>query len=126
MKKPTICIVWVTFLICIFDYHLGFAETVEVQIIKSSFIPHVIKIKKGDSIRWINRDGLLHTVASGKAPIHDGLFKGDYVLKEYETLINQTGLIDYFCELHNATMRGVILIEDIDKSHPSKSKNNLR
>ena len=93
-----------------------FAETIEVQIIKSAFFPYVVKIKKGDTIRWVNRDGLLHTVTSGKAPIHDGHFKGSYVLKEYKTSINLTGMIDYFCELHNGTMRGVIVTEESQKS----------
>ena len=31
----------------------GGSETVEVKIIKSTFIPAVIKVKKGDTVRWI-------------------------------------------------------------------------
>ena len=86
----------------------SFAEVLEVQIIKSAFIPHVVRIKKGDTVRWVNQDGLLHTVTSGKAPIHDGIFQGDYVIKEYKTTINESGWIDYFCALHNATMRELL------------------
>ena len=31
----------------------GGSETVEVKIIKSTFIPAVIKVKKGDTVRWV-------------------------------------------------------------------------
>ena len=123
MKKISACLVMTICMICLLAPRAGFAETVEVQIIKSVFFPYVVKIKKGDTIRWVNRDGLLHTVASGKAPVHDGHFKGSYVLKEYKTSIDRTGVIDYFCELHNATMRGVIVAVDGDAGDSPPAKN---
>lgn len=94
------------------------AETVVVQIIKSSFVPAVVKIKKGDTVRWINTENLMHTVTSGKAPNADGLFNGPNVPSKFETVINQTGFIDYFCALHHAIMRGVIIVEDKPAEKP--------
>ena len=48
------------------------SETVEIKIIKSTFIPTVLKIKEGDTIRWVNTEELLQTVTSGKAPTPSG------------------------------------------------------
>lgn len=90
----------------------GWAETVEVKIIKSTFIPAVIKIKKGDTVRWVNTQELLHTVTSGKAPKPDGKFNAAYVKPEFEFTFDKTGFYDYYCELHQAIMRGVVIVED--------------
>jgi plastocyanin len=88
-----------------------FAKTVEVVILKSTFVPAVVKIKKGDTVRWVNTEELLHTITSGKAPQHDGKFNENYVYNKYEVTLNEPGFYDYFCILHNATMRGVIIVE---------------
>ena len=89
------------------------AETIEVEIFKSAFIPAVVKVEKGDVVRWINKEEVLHTVTSGKSPIHDEKFNANFLVKEYEIKIDGTvGVIDYFCAIHNATMRGVIVVED--------------
>ncbi len=88
------------------------SDTVTVQIIKSTFIPPVIKIKKGDTVRWVNKEELLHTLTSGKAPIHDDKFNASFLVKEFETTINEVGVIDYFCAIHTATMRGAIVVEE--------------
>ena len=90
----------------------GWTETVEVKIIKSTFIPAVLKIKKGDTVRWVNTEELLHTVASGKAPMLDTKFHAPYVKKEFEVTLDKAGFYDYYCELHQAIMRGVIIVED--------------
>jgi len=89
-----------------------FAETVEILIVKSSFVPAVVKIKKGDIVRWINTEELLHTITSGKAPKHDKKFNENYLYRKFEITMNELGFYDYFCVLHNATMRGVIIVEE--------------
>ena len=88
----------------------GWAETVDVKIIKSTFIPAVIKVKQGDTIRWVNTEELLHTVTSGKAPMPDKEFNAAYVKKEFEVKLDKGGLFDYYCELHPAIMRGVVIV----------------
>jgi plastocyanin len=89
------------------------AETVEVEIYKSAFVPAVVKVKKGDVVRWVNKEEVLHTVTSGKSPIHDEKFNANFLVKEYEMKIDSlAGVIDYFCAIHNATMRGVIVVVD--------------
>jgi plastocyanin len=89
---------------------MGWAETVEVKIIKSTFIPAVIKVKQGDTIRWVNTEELLHTVTSGKAPMPDKEFNAAYVKKEFEVKLDKEGFFDYYCELHPAIMRGVVIV----------------
>lgn len=93
-----------------------FAETVEILIVKSSFVPAVVKIKKGDTVRWINTEELLHTITSGKAPRHDQKFNENYLHGKFEITLSQPGFYDYFCILHNATMRGVIIVEENKKT----------
>lgn len=90
----------------------GRTETVEIKIIKSTFIPAVLTVKKGDTVRWVNTEELLHTVTSGKAPMHDKKFSAAYVKKGFEVTLDTTGFYDYFCELHQAIMHGVIIVEE--------------
>jgi plastocyanin len=90
----------------------AFAETVEILIVKSSFVPAVVKIKTGDIVRWTNTEELLHTITSGKAPQHDKKFNENYLYQKFEITMNEPGFYDYFCVLHNATMRGVIIVEE--------------
>ena len=54
------------------------AETVEVEIFKSTFIPAVLKVEKGDTVRWVNKDEVLHTVTSGKSHIQDEKFNANF------------------------------------------------
>lgn len=89
----------------------AWSETVEVKIIKSTFIPAIIKVKKGDKVKWVNTEELLHTVTSGKAPMPDGKFNAAYVKKEFDVTFDKPGFYDYFCELHPAIMRGVVIVE---------------
>ncbi|MEK9628028.1 MAG: plastocyanin/azurin family copper-binding protein [Nitrospinota bacterium] len=87
------------------------SETVEVEIFKSAFFPAVVEVKKGDTVKWVNKEEVLHTVTSGKSPIHDDKFNASFLVKEYEVKIDETpGVIDYFCAIHNATMRGAIIV----------------
>lgn len=97
----------------LFPAVLANADTVEVGIFKSTFIPAVVKVKKGDTVKWVNKEEVLHTVTSGKSPIPDEKFNAPFLVKKFEVKIDESpGVIDYFCAIHNATMRGVIVVED--------------
>ncbi len=110
MNRKYFIFLTVLFLGLFLDAEKGRAETVEIKIIKSTFIPAVIKIKKGDTVRWVNTEELLHTVTSGKAPLPDKKFNAAYVKKEFEVRIDKEGFYDYYCELHPAIMRGVVIV----------------
>ena len=107
------CLLLLQVLLILFSELSAKAETAEVEIFKSAFIPAVVKVQKGDIVRWVNKEEVLHTVTSGKAPIHDEKFNANFLVKEYEIKIDGlTDVIDYFCAIHNATMRGVIVVVD--------------
>jgi plastocyanin len=99
------CLLSLQVMLILFSGISATAETVEVEIFKSAFIPAVVKVKKGDVVRWVNKEEVLHTITSGKSPIHDEKFNANFLVKEYEIKIDgSTGVIDYFCAIHNATM----------------------
>lgn len=103
----------ILFLLILFSAMPAKAETIDVEIFKSAFFPAVVEVKKGDIVRWVNKEEVLHTVTSGKSLIHDEKFSANFLVKEFEIKIDgNTGLIDYFCAIHNATMRGVIVVVD--------------
>jgi plastocyanin len=107
------CLLLLQVMLILFFAMSAKAETVEVEIFKSAFIPAVVKVKKGDVVKWVNKEEVLHTVTSGKSPIHDEKFNANFLVKEYEVKIDSPlGVIDYFCAIHNATMRGVIVVVD--------------
>ena len=109
--KLSISCFWIAIILIFFYPACVFAEVIEVLVVKSSFVPAVVKIKRGDTVRWINTELLLHTVTSGKAPKHDKKFNKNYLYRKFEITLDQPGFYDYFCVLHNATMRGVIIVE---------------
>jgi plastocyanin len=63
-------------------------------------------------VGWAETEELLHTITSGKSPMHDKKFNAAYVKKEFEVTLDKPGFYDYFCELHQAIMRGVIIVEE--------------
>ncbi|MEC7640640.1 MAG: plastocyanin/azurin family copper-binding protein [Nitrospinota bacterium] len=93
-------------------FGLGWTETVEVQIIKSTPVTLVIIINEGDTVRWVTTQEVLHTVTSGKTPEPDKKFTAAFIKPKHEVSLDQTGFYDYLCELHPAVMRGVIIIEE--------------
>jgi plastocyanin len=95
---------------------------VEVKIIKSTFIPAVLEIRKGDTARWVNTEELLHAVTSGKAPMPDDKFNAPFVKKEFEFTFDKAGFYDYFCALHPAIMRGVIIVAPVGNEKSTSRK----
>ena len=66
----------------------------EVEVIKSTFIPTVIKVKKSDTVRRVNTEELLHTVKGGRTPLPDSKPNAAYVKKEFEvTLDSKAGIV---------------------------------
>ncbi len=101
------------------------AETHEVEILKGatplgdkSFSPNPAEISKGDTIRFVNKDTVLHTATSGegttatKSNIFDTGFLGPK--RSAEVTINQVGEFAYYCEAH-PTMVGVVKVSETSK-----------
>lgn len=48
-------------------------NSAQVEITKDGFLPATITIPKGTKVTWINKDTVVHRVASNPHPVHDGL-----------------------------------------------------
>lgn len=79
----------------------------------SSFSPANIKIKKGTTVTWTNKDSVQHDVApDDPSPAFKGsgrlLSKGE----SYSFTFNTVGKYTYFCTPHASFMKGTIEVVD--------------
>ncbi|MFQ5451217.1 MAG: plastocyanin/azurin family copper-binding protein [Nitrospinaceae bacterium] len=111
MKSPRLSVACI--FLWMFFVKPGHAQTVEIDIIKSKFVPPVVRIKQGDTVRFVNKENLLHTVTSGKAPVQNDRFHSGFLILDmkFETTLQKPGVIDYFCLIHSHTMRGTLIVE---------------
>lgn len=80
-----------------------------VEMTSHRFVPSKITIKRGDSIKFINKSKNFHNVVAEKLKIRTKLIKKDdfLVIKP-----DQVGKFDYYCQPHRAMgMTGEITIE---------------
>ena len=80
------------------------------------FIPKIINIKNGHTIKWINKDSICHHLVSGNVEEAkpDGILNTGIIEvgKSYSKIFDiSIGLINYYCVLHPAE-RGAIMIYD--------------
>ena len=80
-----------------------------VEMTKNRFIPDKITIKKGDSIKFINKSNNFHNVVIEKLKIRTKLIKkGKFLLVKPD----QIGRFTYYCQPHKSMgMVGEITIE---------------
>jgi len=85
----------------------------------SCFSPDVVIVQVGDSVTWINKDSLAHTVTSGTAADGpDGNFDSSVFMASFDFTVQfpQDGWYDYFCMLHPwATGSVLVTIEELDE-----------
>jgi plastocyanin len=73
---------------------------------KLNFVPSKVVVPHGTKVVWINNDGTVHTVISGKVNDNgtlslDSLFNGGYVTPGGKLVISpKPGNYTYFCKLH--------------------------
>lgn len=80
-------------------------HTVVIKNLK--FLPAVLTIHEGDTVKWINKDALKHDVTQETSQSWtSGVMEKDVVWKK---AISQT--TDYFCSLH-VIMKGKLIVED--------------
>ncbi|QLH09956.1 multicopper oxidase domain-containing protein [Candidatus Nitrosotenuis sp. DW1] len=77
-----------------------------LQTSSKSFYPKTIRVNRGDTVKWENKDSGIHTVTS-----LDGSFDSGMILsgQSFENTFEQTGTFDYFCALH-PWMRASVLV----------------
>ncbi len=91
---------------------------VDVAIRLVAFTPELVQVAPGGTVRWTQNDAGAHTVTSGvvaEVPggveaTPDGTFASERLAKgeTFEFTGSAPGRISYFCEIHPATMRGVV------------------
>ena len=88
----------------------GEAETVEVEILKFSFIPETITIKVGDTVRWVNKEKRqYHSIwfeELGEEEPVDYFFPDENFERSFKT----KGTFNYRCGPHEK-MKGVVIVK---------------
>jgi plastocyanin len=72
------------------------------------FSPATLTVRRGQSVRFVNRDATPHTVT----PARDGMFVGSGRLlagEEKTVTFDRLGTMQYFCEFHT-TMTGTVMV----------------
>lgn len=70
------------------------------------FVPETIKIKKGDTVKWVNQDTAGHDIKIGQA-VTSPVMKRD---ESFTYTFGESGEFDYICGLH-PVMKGKIIVE---------------
>lgn len=94
------------------------ASDVTMQLV--SFRPETVTVEAGTTVTWTQKDPGFHTVTSGTVeqggvgvtPAPDGRFDSGELAtgKTFTHTFDQSGTYSYFCEIHPATMRGVVQV----------------
>lgn len=90
--------------------------TAKIEITKDGFTPLTIRIKKGESITWVNKDARPHQVASDPHPTGNllpSLKSEDPLLQEeqYTAIFEQAGTFTYHDYLDPVGYQGAIIVE---------------
>lgn len=84
-------------------------EAVIIEISAFKFIPEDLTIKRGTTVRWVNKEKRqFHSLwfrAAGEEP-GEYLFPGDTYERKFDTV----GVFPYVCQPHMDHMRGVIRV----------------
>ena len=82
-------------------------KVVRVDMKDILFVPEKVTARVGQSVRWINRDDVQHTVKATKGAGFESntMSKGD----SYSAKLTKTGTIDYVCTIH-PSQRGTITV----------------
>jgi len=84
----------------------------KVEIVDREYKPAKIKIKKGETVVWVNTDEADHTVVS-KAKEKDGGFDSGKIAKgeKFEHTFDKPGKYEYACRVH-LRMKGLVEVSE--------------
>ncbi|MDB4868054.1 MAG: hypothetical protein JWR03_2387, partial [Cohnella sp.] len=86
----------------------GTSDNPLVEISHSAFQPAKLTIKKGQTVKWVNKDSQIHTVYDlGEAFTSKNLLNKD----EFTYTFDKTGTYTYYCSTH-PTMQGEITVTE--------------
>lgn len=76
-----------------------------------AFNPPVIKVRKGATVTWTNRDNVPHTVTASDGSFRSGLLN---LGQSWSFTFDKPGTYSYYCEPH-PYMQGQVIVEDTAK-----------
>jgi len=84
------------------------SKTHIVEIVNHEYRPQHMHVRKGDTVRWINRDTSMHTASS-----YTRVFDSEEMEMEdrYEFTFEKSGIYNYYCRPH-PYMKGTISVID--------------
>ncbi len=124
---------WTWMILAVLLTPLAAAEVHEVRTVRTgddaapfAFEPATLTIQVGDTVRWVNDDGVFHTTTSRA---RDGGSNGDDWTGTlgskgvtFEHTFDEAGTFAYFCQPHASFMEGTITVEasgsKIDEKSP--------
>jgi plastocyanin len=83
----------------------GKAHQVTIEGMK--FVPERIEAAAGDSITWVNRDPVPHTVTNAANSLESGTIAAN---GKWKYVVRRKGEIDYVCRFHPG-MRGTLAVK---------------
>jgi len=87
----------------------GQTKTHVVEMIGMTFVPDKITVKKGDSIKFINKSNILHNVVIQDLEINSKFLNTN---QSVTIEIDKKGKFDYYCLPHRSmNMKGIIISE---------------
>jgi plastocyanin len=81
-------------------------RTHEVAMQGVQFVPATLKVRRGDTVVWINRDAFAHTATAAGAFDSKSIAEG----KSWRYRADRAGTFAYVCTLH-PTMKGTLEVE---------------
>jgi plastocyanin len=81
----------------------GKAHQVAIEGMK--FVPERIDVAVGDSITWVNRDPVPHTVTNAAKKLESGTIEAN---AKWRYVVRRKGELDYVCRFHPG-MRGTLI-----------------
>ena len=87
------------------------AAAAEVKIDNFTFSPQQVTVKAGDTVTWVNRDDIPHTVTSTTMTFRSKALDTD---DKFSFTFATPGSYAYFCSLH-PHMTGTIVVEAAGK-----------
>jgi plastocyanin len=83
------------------------ANAHQVAIEGMKFVPERVEVAVGDSITWINRDLVPHTVTNAAKSLESGTIATN---GKWRYVVRRKGEIDYVCRFHPG-MRGTLVVK---------------
>lgn len=90
-------------------------QPVGVRIEHFAFMPEVVEVEVGQTVRWENRDAIEHTATAQTGPgtlVPSGVFDSGLLSLGgvFEHTFAEAGAYHYYCVPHGGSMQGVVVV----------------